>query len=346
MVSSRAMAGARVLVVRLSALGDLVFALPVLHALHRGLPGCRVDWLAEDRCADLPRSHPLVSDTLVFPRRAWRGGLGVGAVWRHLRGLTRLPPYDLILDLQSNLKSAMHLWHLRGRKVGFGPPLAREGSARFLDARAPDPGRVHRCARDLAVLAAAGVEVGAPVFAPWPLPAGASAGLQPPPGRYALLHCSVTAYGRDKEWPAERWAALARGLRDAGRAPLALWTPADRGAVERVVAAAGGALGWAPATPSLGALMRLCDGAELLVGTDSGPTHLAAMRGTPVVALFGPTDPETYAPPGPRARVVYAGAAGEPPPPRDRSRRSPWMERITVERVLSACVASLNERAG
>ena len=60
------------------------------------------------------------------------------------------------------------------------------------------------------------------------------------------------------------------------------------------------------------------------------------MRGTSVVALHGPTDPVVYGPPGPRVRVVYPGAPGEPPPPRDRSRRSPWMERITVEQVLEA----------
>jgi lipopolysaccharide heptosyltransferase I len=327
----------------LSALGDLVFALPVLHALHRELPGCRVDWLAEDRCAGLPRSHPLVAETLVFPRREWRGGRGFLSLWRHLRGLARREPYDLILDLQSNLKSALHLWHLRGRKAGFARPLAREGAHRFLDLRAPDPGPVHRSRRDLAVLAAAGIAPGEPVFAGWPLPGAPPLALPPRP--FVLLHCGVTSYGRDKEWPEERWAALARGLRAAGRAPYALWTPADRPRIERIAAAADGSLLPAPPTPDLAALMALCDAAELLVGTDSGPTHLAAMRGTPVVALFGPTDPRLYAPPGPRARVVYPGAPGEPPPPRDRSRRSPWMERISVAEALAACAETISARA-
>jgi len=339
------MQSARVLIVRLSALGDLCFALPVLHALHRELPGCLVDWLAEDRCAELPRSHPLVAETLVFPRKQWRGGLGMVPLWRHLRALKRREPYDLILDLQSNLKSALHLRQLRGRKVGFGPPLAREGAERFLDVRAPDPGRVHRSARDLAVLAAAGLRPGVAVFERWELPPKSAAGLALPHSPFVLLHCSVTDYGRDKEWPPERWAELARALRDAGRRPLALWTPADLPGVERIVAAANGALALAPATSSLASLMHLTDAAELLVGTDSGPVHLAAMRGTPVVALFGPTDPVLYAPPGPRARVVYAGAEFEEPPPRDRSRRSPWMERIPVAQVMDACVKALTARA-
>lgn len=338
------MPGARVLIVRLSALGDLTFALPVLHALHRELPGCRVDWLAEDRCAELPRSHPLVAETLVFPRRQWRGGLGVAAMGRHLRALGRRAPYDLILDLQSNLKSGLQLWRLRGRKVGFGPPLAREGAARFLDVRAPDPGRVHRSVRDLSLLAAAGLTPGAPTFASWPLPSGA-AGLALPERPFVLLHTGFTAYGRDKEWPPERWAALARLLRDSGRRPLALWTPGDRAAVERIVAAADGALALAPATPSLAALMTLCDASELLVGTDSGPAHLAAMRGTRVVAIYGATDPVVYAPPGLHARAVYAGTIGEAPPPRDRSRRSPWMDRVSAEQVAAACAAALNEAA-
>lgn len=333
------MQGARVLVVRLSALGDLVFALPVLPALRRALPDCSIDWLAEDRCADLPRSHPLVNETIVFPRGAWRGGRGFLTMWRHLRALKQRPPYDLILDLQSNLKSALHLHHLRGRKVGFDAPLAREGAQRWLDVRAPDPGRAHRCARDLSLLTAAGFSPGEPDFGPWPLPASVASQIALPRAHYALLHVSVTAYGRDKEWPAENWAALARALKAAGRRPLALWTPADRPRVDEIIARSGGALELAPATPSLASLMALCDGAELLIGTDSGPVHLAALRGTPVLALYGPTDPVVYAPPGKRVRVVYSGAPGEAPPPRDRSRRSPRMERITVEEVAAAAAA-------
>ncbi len=340
------MPGARVLIVRMSALGDLVFALPVLHALRRELPGCTIDWLAEDRCAELPRSHPLVAETLVFPRRAWRGGRGLLPLAASLRALRRREPYDLILDLQSNLKSWLHLRFLRGHKIGFDAPLAREGAQRLLDARAPDPGRVHRCARDLALLPAAGLRAGVPVFAAWPLPPEAAAGLAFPPTPFVLLHTSVTAYGRDKEWPAERWAELARALRGAGQRPLALWTPGDRPGVESIVALAGGALELAPATPSLGALMALCDRAALLIGTDSGPVHLAAMRGTSVLALFGPTDPVVYAPPGPRVRLLWPGAPGEPPPPRDRSRRSPWMERLTTAEVAAAAGALLSGSRG
>jgi len=339
------MQGARVLVVRLSALGDLVFALPVLPALRRALPDCRIDWLAEDRCADLPRSHPLVQETLVFPRGLWRKGRGILPMGRHLRALRRRPPYDFILDLQSNLKSALNLYFLHGRKIGFDAPLAREGAQRFVDLRVPDPGRVHRCARDLSLLTAAGLGGGAAEFGPWPLPAERPAPAPLPARSYALLHVSVTSYGRDKEWPAENWAALAQALRAAGRRPLALWTPGDRPRVDEVIARAGGALELAPATPNLAALMRLCDGAELLIGTDSGPVHLAALRGTRVLALFGPTDPVVYAPPGRRVRLLYSGAPGVAPPPRDRSRRSPLMEQIRVDEAAAAALAFLSESA-
>lgn len=333
------MQGARVLVVRLSALGDLVFALPILPALHRALPGCSVDWLAEDRCADLPRSHPLVRETLVFPRAAWRGGRGFFQLWGHLRALRERPPYDLILDLQSNLKSALHLHYLRGHKAGFDAPLAREGAQRFVDLRAPDPGRVHRCVRDLSLLEAAGHPTGAPAYGAWELPVGAGSDLTIPRAPYVLLHVSVTSYGRDKEWPAERWAELAQALKAAGRRPLALWTPGDRPRVDEIVKLADGAVELAPATPSLAALMRLCDGADLLIGTDSGPVHLAALRGTRVLALYGPTDPVVYAPPGARVRVIYAGEPGVAPPPRDRSRRSPLMERISAAAVADAALS-------
>ncbi len=338
--SARAGAGLperpRVLLLRLSALGDLVFALPVLHALHQALPGCRVDWLAEDRCADLPRSHPLVAETLVFPRRRWRRGLGAVPVTRHLLGLRRLEPWDLVLDLQSNLKSALHLRFLRARlTLGFAPPVGREGAWRFVDhaVEVTEP-RLHRSERDLELVRAAGIAAGPARTAAWPLPPGVEA-----PDEVAdsvLLHVTTTAYGRDKEWPPERWAELARRLADRGLQPRALWTPADRDRVAAVVEDAGGALGWAPPTPTLAHLMATCDRARALVGTDSGPVHLAAHRGAPVVALFGPTDARVYAPLGPRVRVVHSDPLETPPPPRDRSRRSPLMERIGVDEVVAA----------
>lgn len=322
--------GARVLAIRLSAMGDIVFVLPVLEALKAARPDLKVDWLVEDRFASLLQGHPSIDRLHVFPRKGFRRGLGFAGLWRHLRGLQVDGRYACVLDFQSNAKSALQMLFLRGsHRIGFDKPIAREGAQRFHHRNVNPEVRQHRSLRDASLLRALGWEGDLVLRHRWPLPEMP----EMEPG-LTLLHTTTTAYGQDKAWLPERWADLARRATDAGHRVRLLWTPGDRDSVEPIADAAGADVELAPATPSLHHLMALSDGARLMIGTDSGPLHLAAYRGTPVVALFGPTDPVIYAPPGEQVEVVYAGEEGEAPPPRDRSRRSPWMDRIQVEDVL------------
>jgi len=332
---------ARILAVRLSALGDIVFALPVLDALRQALPQAQIDWLVEDRHAAVLRDHPDIHEVLEYPRKAWRGGRGMPTLWRHLRGLKKRGRYDLVLDFQSNLKSALQMLFLQSPcKVGFRKPIAREGAQRFHHRHAEVAERAHRSARDLALLKTLGWD-GQPRFdGHWPLPKDVVKSYAEDLAPFTLLHTTTTQYGQDKMWPETRWAALAKDLAAAGKEVQLLWTPADRPKVEEILQLCGDAASLAPATPSLAHLMALSDRADRLIGTDSGPVHLAAYRGTPVVALFGPTDPVIYRPPGEKVAVVYAGEEGQLPPSRDRSRRSPWMERIEVSAVLETALQS------
>ncbi len=331
----------RILLLRLSAMGDILFALPALRALRLLYPEARLEWLVEDRHAALLQSHPDLDEVLVFPRRRWGGAGGTRALLRHLRGLRRRPRYDWILDFQGNLKSALQLLFLRREhSVGFAPGTAREGSHFFVGERVAIPPRTHRVERDLALVRHLGWEGSAPTCPRWPLEGELPALEGPAP---VLLHTAVTAYGRDKEWPVERWGELARALAERGVPVEILWTPADRPRAETVLAAAGsgGGIRLAPPTPSLSELALLCDRAALVIGCDSGPIHLAALRGTPVLALFGPTDPAIYAPFGPRVRTVSSLPPGQPPPPRNRRRRSPLMDSLSTSSVLSAALTLL-----
>ena len=335
---------ARVLALRLSALGDVVFAMPAVTALRQLVPDGRVDWLTEDRHAALLRGFPGVDEVLSFPRAAWGRRGGGRAMLRHLRGL-RQRRYDLVLDFQGNLKSALQLLAARApRKLGFDRPAAREGAQRFLSERLPDPGRVHRAERDLRLVRQLGYGGPAPAPGPWRLPldeaALAAAAGAPSDRPRVLLHTTVTSYGRDKEWPRARWVELARQLDPAGYQVELLWTADQREAIEDLAAEAG-CVRLAPATPSLHHLMAVTDAAAGLIGTDSGPVHLAALRGTSVVALYGPTDPLRYAPPGQRVEVVSVLPPGECPPVRDRSCRSPLMDALAAEPVLEAALRLL-----
>jgi lipopolysaccharide heptosyltransferase I len=319
----------------MSALGDIVFALPVLDALREALPDARIDWLVEDRHAAVLADHPGIDEVLQVPRKQWRNGRGLGVMWRFLRSLKKRGRYDLVLDFQSNLKSALQLLHVSSDlKVGFDKPVAREGAQRFHRVHAAVPERCHRSERDLGLLRALGWQGQAGFAGHWDLPQEVVGSLQEEVSGQVLLHTTTTVYGQDKVWPTERWAALAKELEAAGERVQLLWTPADRAKVEQVVALSEGSATLAPATPTLAHLMALSDRAACLIGTDSGPVHLAAYRGTPVVGLFGPTDPQVYGPPGEKVAIVYPGAPGEAPPKRDRSQRSPWMDRIDVGMVM------------
>lgn len=328
-------ADARILAVRMSALGDIVFALPVLDALREAVPGAQIDWLVEDRHAAVLLGHPGIDTVLQVPRKQWRNGRGLGTMWRFLRGLKKRGQYDLVLDFQSNLKSALQMLHVQSTaKVGFAKPIAREGAQRFHHVHAEVPQRCHRSERDLSLLRAIGWTGEANYCGSWPVPEEVVAHYAIEAQGQVLLHTTTTVYGQDKLWPVEHWAALAQALQAAGATVQLLWTPDDRAKVEEVASLAKGAATLAPATPSLAHLMALSDRAACLIGTDSGPVHLAAYRGTPVVALFGPTDPKVYCPPGEKVAIVYPGEPGEAPPKRDRTRRSPWMDRITTEMVM------------
>ncbi|KAA3607179.1 MAG: lipopolysaccharide heptosyltransferase family protein [Planctomycetota bacterium] len=355
----------RVLFLRMSALGDLVFALPALQALRHHLPQARIEWLVEDRCAGLLQSHPGPDELLIYPRGQWKQAQGfrgrrraLATLLDHLLQLRGRPPYDLILDFQGNAKSALHLLFARGRhSFGFDKPAAREGAQRFVAHRIADPGRVHRTERDLSLVRALGYQGPAPPPVAWELDRQAKREVDLRLGHFlstpeaaredgplVLLHTEVTDYGRDKAWPPSRWLQISRALVQAcGARVLLLWTPADRSQVLAKVEASEGCCGLAPPTPTLDHLMAVTDRASLVLGTDSGPVHLAAHRGSPVLALFGPTDPERYAPYGPRVRCLYALADGQEPPPRDRSGPSPLMAEISVEEVLNAALEILAE---
>jgi heptosyltransferase I len=353
---------ARLLVARLSALGDIVFAVPAVTELRTRFPDAQIDWLVEDRFEGLVRSLPMLDQVHVFPRKAWkRGGwgklLGLGpgaqAMRAHLARLRQLEAYDAILDFQGNLKSSMQLKLVRGAlRIGFERGVSKEGAHRRYDLCVPDPGRVPRAQRDFELVRAllqhqqhADIPEHPPHVAAWPLQASAlhetRAAIEADVPDFVLLHHGFTAYGRDKEWPVEHWGALCQKLRAAGLRPRLLWTPGERDRAEQILIAAAGTASLAPATPSLDHLMALLDAAQLTIGTDSGPLHLAALRGNRVLALYGPTDPVRFAPPGPLAKTVRALSGDAEPPARDRSKRAASMDALLPEQVYASAQSML-----
>jgi lipopolysaccharide heptosyltransferase I len=324
MATERPAGGGRILLVRLSAIGDVLQCLPAAAELRRARPGASLHWLVEDRCAPVLQGHPLLDGVVVYERRAlvrearrpWLWPRALARIWRLRRSLRAVRP-DAAVDLQGNLKGAL-LSRLSGapRRIGLAAGQGGKERSHWFHTervRLPAP-PVHRAARARALLAPlglpeagpreavppAGVEAAGPAAEAWL----ASAGIRP--GGYAVLHPGVSGFGDLKRWPADRWAALARALRDRRALPVLLTAgPGEEALADEVAALSAGAARRGPATRSLADLGALLVRAAVVVGSDTGPVHMAAALGAPTVALFGPKDPAVYAPTGPRARIVW-----------------------------------------
>lgn len=329
---------ARVLVVRLGAIGDVANAVVFATALRERYPGVHIGWAVHGLAAPLLRGHPAVDRVHLWDRK---GGL---AAFRSLVGEVRRERYDLAVDLQRILKSAL-LARLSGapRVLGFDRRRAKEGSAWLTTERIPpaDPSRhmVSQYLEFAAALDAVPREVRHDLPVDGAAEAWAEARVQALGGAPILIN--VGASKPANRWIPERFGALAKGLAAEPGGPVALvGGPDDRASAERAAALAGKAVHDLAGETTLPELVSLCRRARLFVGCDTGPMHLAAAVGRPVVALFGPADPRRtgpWSPPG-SGHVVLR----ELPPcaPCNRKTcnqvRHACMEDLTVERVLAA----------
>ncbi len=341
-----------ILIVRLSALGDVVHVLPALAALREAFPKAKIGWAVEEKAASLLEGHPQLDRRHVIPRgelaaALQRGALGtfVRRSWRTIREL-RAEGYEATLDFQSNFRSSL-LARLSGapRRISQPAPFAKEGS-RLLATEQPHAVDLswHKIERNLRLLDRLDVHVKA---APRPVVAEPEASRVlgeefVKEGAPVLLHPGVSAFGAFKAWRIEGYAALARRLRAEHGLPVAVayGGAGEKAAAERVVALAGGAARLAPETRSVLDLAALLRRARLFVGADSGPLHLAAALGTRVVGLYGPKDPRTYGPYWANAHVVRKGVACSPCTLR-RCARPECMTLITADEVHAAAVVAL-----
>jgi heptosyltransferase-1 len=284
----------RILVVKLSALGDLFRPLPAIHAIKTAL-GARIDWVTADAYGDLVACFDDVDRVIPFYRRAFFGHLP-----QFLAELRR-ERYDLVLDFQGLLKSALVTRMARGKRR-VGPSYRREGARLFYSEAAEGPGIAERHAVDVCLDTARhlGVPVDDLAF-PVTFPA-----VHPdaPHPRVGLLPVSrwVT-----KDWPLHHYADLGKRLLSSGSITLyLLGGPEDRAVCARLAALIGEGVvntcGRMDLVQSGGLMASL----DLLVANDSGPLHMAAACGTPCLSPFGPTDPVRTGPYGPGHRVLTA----------------------------------------
>jgi heptosyltransferase I len=283
----------KILILKPSSLGDVVQALPVLRRLKRYRPDAAIYWWIESTLAPLLEGDPDLAGVIRFERRRWHTLSNLRQLWRDLRWM-RAQDFDWVIDLQGLARSAIIGWLARGRfYVGLDTP--REGARGFYDCCVRRQSYLtHAVDWYLSVLPRLGVpnegpfewmperpEVAAKVRAQWPAPQTPWLILQP------------GARWSNKRWPAEAYAALVRRLAAArpelhfailgGREDQPLGQSIAQAAPQRCRDLTG--------RTSFSEMVEWIRLGQLMVTNDTGPMHVAAALGRPVVALFGPTEP-------------------------------------------------------
>ncbi len=332
---------AHILIVKPSSLGDIATALPLLCDIKARFPESRVDWLVQPVFADLVRGHDAINRVILFDRakisRCWRsvdGHIEFRGLYRQLRQT----PYQLAIDAQGLFRSSL-LCRLSGAPQRIGFADAREGATRFYTHRV-DISRD----RELAVVRMRHL------FSP----------LGTPPAR-AEFRMPVRPAARDKirfllpvgrriavvipgaRWHAKRWSELGyveivRKLEAAGLFVVVTGSPTEKDLCAQVAAGGAATLNLAGES-SLAEMVALIAAANILVGNDSGPLHVAAALGTPLVGLYGPTDPASVGPYGQMDHVLRFDDIGDY---RDNTLdRSQSLKRLPVETVWNLVWALL-----
>lgn len=347
----------RVLVIKPSSLGDIVHALPVLAGLRAAYPRAHIAWLVARPFVSLLDRHPLLDAVIPFDRKHY------GHMWRSPRAALdflkfcfaiRRQRFDLIIDLQGLFRSGF-LACVAGarRRVGFadgrelswlfmtqrvrGPWSSRKGAGRR------DPASdVHAVEKNLHLARALGLQVDPPRF-----PLGlceadrrsasallAGAGLAG--GRFTVV--APGARWDSKRWPVESWAGLIDRLEGAGVGPcVLLGAPDEREGADAIVARCRSKPANLVGRTSLRELTALLELAERVVCCDSGPMHIAAALGKPMVALFGPTNAARTGPYDSRAQVLALPLDCSPCYARVCPlRHHACMRQLGVEHVLAA----------
>jgi heptosyltransferase I len=295
-----------ILIVKLSAIGDVIHTLPSLTALRKLYPDAHITWVVEEAAAGLIRNHPNLDSVLISRRKSWIKSFRKGEICLALREMRaflqelRQRPYDLVIDFHGLLKSALIVL-LSGGKKKLGYASLQELSGLFYNEKIPEDMNKHAVDRYLDFPRYLGAKVVQPEFI---LPSDNSARvlIQSILKEHHLenkkfIAVNPVAYWETKLWDNEKFAWLV----DAIKAELdieVVFTGSEKGSIEKIISLMSAKAVNLGGDTTLPELAYLYQKAMMVITTDSGPMHLAAAVGTPVIALFGPTDPQRTGPYG------------------------------------------------
>lgn len=317
----------KILIVKLSAIGDVVHTLPALNALRRHFAQAHITWLVEETAADLIVGHPALDRVLVSRRKSWAKGLKTG-LWRdHLCQIRdfikalRDTRYDMVIDFQAALKGAMLIALVRAdRKIGFGPGMAhQEHSYLALNETIPMVDmEMHALARGLKLLEGIGIRQKEIEY-------NLSTGTTGQQKVTRLLQCdnqhpdhvpiaiNPVAAWETKLWPTDRFTEVAdRLVRDHRALVYFTGSASDKPLIDKIIKKMQHTATNLAGQTTLTELAALYRRMACVITTDTGPMHIAAAVHTPVVALFGPTAEWRTGPYGQGHKIVSASLACRP----------------------------------
>lgn len=302
----------KILLIKTSSMGDVIHNLPVVSDIRAHVPDAQIDWVVEESFAGIPKLHPGVVEVIPVAVRRWRKSLlspsALGEM-RAFRQRLRQTEYDLVLDTQGLIKSALITRQARGVRCGYAWESAREPMSVLCYDRTFHVAKALHAVERNRLLAGQVFGYTPPARVDYGIRAPGIALSWLPPQPYAvLLHATSRD---DKLWPEADWVALGQHLNQQGMACVLPWGGAHEEERSRRLAAR---ISQAAVPPvlELERLATLLAGAAVTVGVDTGLTHLAAALEVPVVALYCATSPALTgvytSGPG-----VNLGGAGEPP---------------------------------
>jgi lipopolysaccharide heptosyltransferase I len=298
----------KILILRLSAVGDVIRTLPAVKALKEHVPSSSITWIVEEPSQAFLESQPEVDSVILFPRKRWTKGMkSLGTVWQTIREMRRFigglrkRKFDVVLDFHGILKSGL-LSFLSGsrKRIGYDRSSTKEGNFLFSNVKVRLPKeKISRFARNFTLLRGMGLEVRDVKYS-LHIPAADREHVasflkssEPPRNRPLIaIHPGTSIKAFFKRWPPDQYARLAdRLVRELRATVLFTWGTEELEWVESIRRQMEEPSLLGPRTESLtvlGEVYRRCD---LYIGGDTGPMHVASLMGIPVVVIYGPTDP-------------------------------------------------------
>ena len=332
----------RILIVRLSAIGDVVRVLPALHALRHAFPDAQIDWAVERKSADIVEGHPALDRVLVYERKA-QGFLDSTRSFLEFCQRIRNSHYDMVVDFHGIFKSGLlNVFSRAPQRIGFARPRARELSYLFTKRKVKLGKDIRNRIEENLLLS----DAISPQHHTLDVIIDVPDDVQDHVNDFfdntfdggkcvVAMHPPVDR--PEKQWPLDSFAALADLLLADGRFDVLLtWGPGQYDAVDHVVKQARRNPVVAPESPDLKHYAWLAHRCDLYVGGDTGPMHIASAMGAAVVAIFGGTDPARHAPFREPSATLYDTQSGLNAQQR--------LESITPDMVYDACVRLTTHR--